>query len=139
MRTSLPSGVNFNRLAPRTLAASVATTFLAATSTTDTVPSRALATQISLPPGATSKPSDPRPTATMVWVHWGVGGGGAVAGPPGGGPPGGGAPGGGPPGGGPPGPATAALFSKILSVAELTLVVTMRLKSFQTANMWVRS
>src|ERR1022692_4496883 len=104
MRTSLPSGVNFNRLAPRTLAASVATTFLAATSTTDTVPSRALATQISLPPGATSKPSDPRPTATMVWVHWGVGGGGAGAGPPGGGPPGGGAPGGGPPRPRPPGP-----------------------------------
>src|ERR1022692_5162737 len=109
MRTSLPSGVNFNRLAPRTLAASVATTILAATSTTDTVPSRALATQISLPPGATSKPSDPRPTATMVWVHWGVGGGGAGAGPPGGGAPGGGAPGGGPPGPGPPGP----LFSKL--------------------------
>jgi hypothetical protein len=49
-----------------TLAASVSVTFFDATSMIEIVPSCALAAQISLPPGETSKPSAPRPTGTTV-------------------------------------------------------------------------
>src|ERR1035437_887720 len=124
--TCLPSGVNLRRLAPGTLAARVATTFLAAISITETVPSQALATQASLPSGETSKPSEPRPTGMTVSCQSPPGG---VGGGPGGGPPAPGpAPGGGPPPGGIPGggpPAWPSVLSRIVTVAELTLVVTM--------------
>src|ERR1017187_4128354 len=64
--TSFPSGVNFSRLAPRTSAARVCVTDLLATSMMETVPSWALATQISLWSAETSNPSEPLPTFTTV-------------------------------------------------------------------------
>src|ERR1700726_982571 len=105
--TNFPSGVNFRRFAPRTLAFRVCTTFLAARSTTEIVPSWALATQISLPSGETSKPSEPLPTGMTVSVQL-VRGAGL-----------GGAPGDGG------GPGELLDFSMRVMVAELTLVVMM--------------
>ena len=59
----MPSSVNFSRLAPRTLASRVCTTFLLARSMMEIVPSPAFPVHSSLPSGVMSKPSDPRPTA----------------------------------------------------------------------------
>src|SRR5207244_12580628 len=67
--TSVPSGVNFSRLAPRTSAPSVCTTALLVRSMIEIVPSCALATQASRPSGDTSIPSAPRPTGTTVSVQ----------------------------------------------------------------------
>src|SRR6266705_573812 len=99
-------------------------TFLLASSMMEIVPSCAFAAQSSLLSGETSKPSAPLPTATTVWFQSGPPG---LLGPPGplgllgGGPPG--APG---PGGGPKPPAGPAVFSIMLTVAELTLDVKIR-------------
>src|SRR6202050_1050702 len=66
INASLPSGVNFSRFAPLTLADRVSMTFLLTTLMIDTAPPSALRTQISLQSGDTSNPSDPRPTGTTV-------------------------------------------------------------------------
>src|SRR5579859_3232880 len=130
---NLPSGVNFRRFAPRALAASVAVTFFASISITEIVPSPAFATHACFRSGETSKPSEPRPTGTTVSFQSPPGGPGG--GPPGRpGVPGEGAPGlcdGGGPGGSAPGgpggmPAGPSVLSRIVTVAELTLVVTIR-------------
>src|SRR5580704_2932497 len=127
--TSLPSGVNLRRLAPRALAARVAVTFFTAISITEIVPSPALATQTCLPSGETSNPSEPRPTGITVSFQSPPGGPGiGPGGIPGGGPDGESAPGGGP-GGMPAGP---SVFSRIVTVAAFTLVVTMRFASGNT-------
>src|SRR5579863_7879710 len=98
----------------------------------------ALATQISLPSGETSNPSEPWPTGTVVICHdfWL---------PPWGGPPG---PGPRPappprfplgaPGGGPKPPVSVAC-SMMLIVAELTFVVTILSNVGATQTIWVRS
>ena len=105
--TNFPSGVNFKRFAPRTFTFSVCTTFLAARSMTEMVPSCALAAQISFPSGETSKPSEPLPTGITVSVQL-VRGAGLGAAPAGGG-----------------GPAELSAFSMTVTVAEFTLEVTM--------------
>ena len=103
----------------------------------DTVPSAAFATQISLPSGETSNPSEPLPTRTTVSFQSPPG---APIGPPGPrGPPGGGPfgmPGGGTPGPPRPGPPPAT-FSMMLTVPELTLVVTINFLSGETQIMCV--
>src|SRR5882724_165831 len=77
--TRLPSGVNFSRLAWFTDTGKLSDAFLLATSIIVTVPSCALAAQISFPSGVTSNPSTPRPDATFVISH-------VLRVPPGGGP-----------------------------------------------------
>src|ERR1700733_6440971 len=107
------------------LASRVCTTFLAAMSMMEMVPSCALATQISFLSGETSKPSEPFPTEITVSVQF-------ILGPPGGlrglgadcadpaalG------------GGG--GPVGAVDFSMTVTVAELTLVVMMGVRAGKT-------
>lgn len=64
--TTLPSGVNVSRLAPRALTCRVCSTFFSGRLNTESVPSCAFATQISLPSGATSEPSEPLSMAVTI-------------------------------------------------------------------------
>ena len=113
-KTSLPSGVNFRRLAPVTFALNVCNTFLPARSRMEIVPSCAFAAQSSLPSGETSKPSAPRPTEITVSSQSPCG---------------------------LPRPGTGArpaiLFSMMVIVAELMFDVAMRFRSSETQIMCV--
>src|SRR5262249_41515628 len=102
--------------------------FFAPISITEIVPSQAFATHACVPSGVTSNPSDPPPTGITV----------SFQSPPGGpgGPPVPRAPGGGSPapcqfGGGPP-PAGRSVCSRLVPVAEFTLVVTIFFASGNT-------
>src|SRR5450432_2800728 len=116
INTRRPSGVNFKRLAWFTETAKGCDAFLLATSMMVTVPSCALAAQISFPPGDTSKPSEPRPDGTLVISH-------VLRVPPGGGPAFGGGP---PPGGRACGGNDDITCSMMLIVPEFTLEVKIR-------------
>src|SRR5260370_675543 len=136
IKTRLPSGVNFSRLAPLNEIGRVCVTRLAAVSMMVTVASCAFAAQISLPSGDTSKPSAPRPAATLVTRHVfrGPPGGGLI---PGGGPPAGGVEPGGPllPGGGPKPPLGGETCSMMLIVPELPFDVTIQSRLSETPTM----
>src|SRR6266700_3093682 len=69
INTRVPSGVNFSRFVPRTEIGRVCVARLLVTSMMVTVASCALAAQISLPSGDTSKPSVPCPAAMLVTRH----------------------------------------------------------------------
>src|SRR6266550_1958843 len=72
IRTSFPSGVNFRRFAPRTLAEKLAAV-IAPRSIVVMVPSPALAAHTVLPSGETSKPSTRGPAGSVVALQLGRG------------------------------------------------------------------